>query len=65
MSNEEFYLVLGIRPDIIRASLLIEDLRKRMGSNFSLIWSGQHYSANLKDVFFQQLDLDRPEVELE
>jgi UDP-N-acetylglucosamine 2-epimerase (non-hydrolysing) len=64
MSNEEFYLVLGIRPDIIRASLLIEDLRKRMGSNFSLIWSGQHYSANLKDVFFQQLDLDRPEVEL-
>lgn len=64
MSKEKFYLVLGIRPDIIRASLLVENLRKRMGANFSLIWSGQHYSGNLKDIFFRQLELDAPEVEL-
>ena len=64
MSSKKFYLILGIRPDIIRASLLIENLRKRIGSDFSLIWSGQHYSTNLKDVFFRQLALKAPEVEL-
>ena len=42
-------LVLGIRPDIIRASIIIRELRSRLGNNFKLIWSGQHYSENLKE----------------
>lgn len=57
-------MVLGIRPDVIRASIMIRELRRVLGSNFKLIWSGQHYSDNLKDVFFRELGLDAPEIEL-
>jgi len=49
---------------VIRASILIRELRKKMGENFLLIWSGQHYSDNLKDVFFRELGIAAPEIEL-
>jgi UDP-N-acetylglucosamine 2-epimerase (non-hydrolysing) len=35
-----------------------------MGENFKLVWSGQHYSDNLKDVFFRELEILPPEIEL-
>lgn len=57
-------LVLGIRPDVIRASLMIRMLRETLGSNFVFVWSGQHYSDNLKDIFFRQLDVGQPDYEI-
>jgi UDP-N-acetylglucosamine 2-epimerase (non-hydrolysing) len=64
MNQSGLVLVLGIRPDVIRASIMIRELRLRLGNNFKLVWSGQHYSDNLKDVFFRELDIDAPDVEL-
>ncbi len=58
------YMILGIRPDIIRASIIIKYLRQSKKINFKLIWSGQHYSKNLKDTFFKELKLPKPDVEL-
>lgn len=57
-------LVLGIRPDIIRASLIIRMLRERLGEDFLFAWSGQHYSDNLRDVFFRELDVAAPDYDL-
>jgi UDP-N-acetylglucosamine 2-epimerase (non-hydrolysing) len=57
-------MVLGIRPDIIRASKIVAMLRERYKQDFELIWTGQHYSTNLKDVFFEELGVEMPEVEL-
>lgn len=57
-------LVLGIRPDVIRASLMIARLREVLAENFMFVWSGQHYSDNLKDVFFRQLGVLPPDVEM-
>lgn len=56
-------LVLGIRPDVIRASLILKNLRTALGTdNFEFIWSGQHYSDNMKDVFFRQLKVEAPDI---
>lgn len=57
-------LVLGIRPDLIRASRVIRLLRERPEIDFTLCWSGQHFSDNLKDVFIRELDLPAPDIEL-
>jgi UDP-N-acetylglucosamine 2-epimerase (non-hydrolysing) len=57
-------MVLGIRPDIIRASQIIELLRNHYKKEFELIWTGQHYSPNLKDIFFENLNVGMPDVEL-
>ena len=57
-------LILGIRPDLIRASRVIHLLRERPEIDFTFMWSGQHYADNLKDVFIRELGLPNPDVEL-
>jgi UDP-N-acetylglucosamine 2-epimerase (non-hydrolysing) len=62
--KKKLAFVLGIRPDVIRAALVIEQLRRYDDVDFIFIWSGQHYSDNLKDVFFRELDVAPPHVDL-
>jgi UDP-N-acetylglucosamine 2-epimerase len=57
-------IILGIRPDVIRASLVLNQIRTHSDVDVRFIWSGQHYSDNLKDVFFRELGVAPPEVEL-
>src|SRR6266566_28709 len=57
-------LILGIRPDVIRASLVINGLRALDDIDLRFIWSGQHYSDNLKDIFFRELNVAAPDLEL-
>ena len=56
-------LILGIRPDVIRASKVIKLLHENSDIDFDFIWSGQHYSENMKDVFFNQLNVPVPDYE--
>lgn len=43
---------------------MLRDLKNHLGPNFEFIWSGQHYSENMKDIFFRQLEVPRPDVTL-
>ena len=56
--------ILGIRPDVIRAALIIKELRTFTDMEMVFIWSGQHYSDNLKSIFFRELDIAPAEVDL-
>lgn len=64
MAGKTIAVVLGIRPDIIRASIILELLRSSRRCDLTFIWSGQHYSDNLKDIFFRELGVGSPDVEL-
>jgi UDP-N-acetylglucosamine 2-epimerase len=64
LTKPHVLLILGIRPDLIRASRVIHLLRARAEIEFTLMWSGQHYADNLKDVFIRELELPRPDIEL-
>ena len=62
--NNRLAFILGIRPDVIRASLIIKHLRRYADCELHLIWSGQHYSDNLKGIFFRELDVVPAEIDL-
>jgi UDP-N-acetylglucosamine 2-epimerase (non-hydrolysing) len=62
--NKRLAIILGIRPDVIRASLVLNAIRKTPDIDVRFIWSGQHYSDNLKDVFFRELGVAPPDIEL-
>ena len=64
MKKKRLAFVLGIRPDVIRASLVLNSIRSNPEFDVRFIWSGQHYSDNLKDVFFRELEVKPPEIEL-
>ena len=62
--NPDLTFVLGIRPDVIRASLILRALSGNSDIKMRFVWSGQHYSDNLKDVFFRELSIPEPDAEL-
>lgn len=64
MSKKKLVIILGIRPDVIRASLVLNAIRKQKKHEVIFIWSGQHYTDNLKDVFFRDLKVAPPDIEL-
>lgn len=49
-------IVLGTRPEIIKFSPIIRECT-RLGQDFFILHTGQHYSYNLDRIFFEQLEL--------
>jgi UDP-N-acetylglucosamine 2-epimerase (non-hydrolysing) len=56
-------IVLGTRPEIIKMSPIIRALEEK-GMEFFILHSGQHYSINMDQVFFEQLKLPQPKYNL-
>lgn len=57
-------IVLGTRPEIIKTAPVVFELARR-GIPFRIIHTGQHYSPSLDRVFFDELGLPAPAVNLE
>lgn len=66
VSKAQFRLVLivGARPNFMKAAPILEALAKFPAIDVSLVHTGQHYDANLSDVFFEELQIRRPDVHL-
>ena len=62
--KKKLAFILGIRPDVIRAALILEHLRQSSDLETVFIWSGQHYSDNLKNIFFRELNVAPAEIDL-
>lgn len=56
--------VLGTRPEIIKLAPVIQECDRRDVAT-TVVHTGQHYSDSLNEVFFRQLGLDPPAVNLE
>ncbi|HSK67858.1 MAG TPA: UDP-N-acetylglucosamine 2-epimerase (non-hydrolyzing) [Candidatus Limnocylindria bacterium] len=54
--------VVGARPQFIKAAALSRVLRERLDEK--LVHTGQHHDRNMSDVFFDELDIPRPDVNL-
>lgn len=65
MSTNRLAFILGIRPDVIRAALILNRLRSYEDIETVFIWSGQHYSDNLKGIFFRELNIAPAELDLQ
>jgi len=57
--------VVGARPQFIKASSVSRELARQDKLRESIVHTGQHYDAELSDVFFQELDIPQPKYNLE
>ncbi len=53
--------VLGARPQFIKASVVSHAMRQSGQLQEVLVHTGQHFDANMSDVFFEELGMDRPD----
>src|SRR5207245_9364629 len=57
--------VVGARPNFMKAAPVGRGLSALSGVKQTLIHTGQHYDNNMSDVFFSQLSMPAPDVNLE
>jgi UDP-N-acetylglucosamine 2-epimerase (non-hydrolysing) len=65
IKKTKLLFVLGIRPDIVRAALIMRYLKAASDIEVIFVWSGQHYDHNLKGIFFEELDMPVPDIDLD
>ena len=62
--KKKICITLGTRPEIIRMATIIEKLMSDPEVDFRLVYTGQHYDFLMKDVFFKELGVSLPNVDL-
>ncbi|MGC2060042.1 MAG: UDP-N-acetylglucosamine 2-epimerase (non-hydrolyzing), partial [Candidatus Sulfotelmatobacter sp.] len=56
--------VVGARPNFMKAAPVLHALRIRPAVQQTLVHTGQHYDANMSDIFFSQLEIPSPDANL-
>lgn len=56
--------IVGARPNFMKVAPVLSGLKARKNTVQTLIHTGQHYDVNMSDVFFQQLGIPAPDVNL-
>ena len=56
--------VVGARPNFMKIAPLMWELKRRRGVASFLVHTGQHYDERMSDIFFVQLGLPEPDINL-
>jgi UDP-N-acetylglucosamine 2-epimerase (non-hydrolysing) len=65
MKKIKIVTVVGTRPEIIRLSAVINRLNNSNFIDHKLIHTGQNYDKNLNEIFFQDLEIKKPDFYLD
>lgn len=57
--------VIGARPQFIKASVVSAAIEKTTGLEEEIIHTGQHFDANMSNIFFDQLGIPKPHYQLD
>lgn len=57
--------IVGARPNFMKAAPVIRALAGDSAIQQTLVHTGQHYDFNMSDVFFQELGIPEPDVNLQ
>lgn len=57
--------ICGARPNFMKIAPLMRAYRDHASIQATLVHTGQHYDRNMSDVFFQQLQIPEPDINLE
>lgn len=57
--------IVGARPNLVKIGPLMREMSKRPEIKPILVHTGQHYDEKLSDVFFRQMGIPRPDINLD
>lgn len=53
--------VVGARPQFVKAAVISRAIKKYPDMREVLVHTGQHYDANMSDVFFDEMEIPKPD----
>ncbi|MDX1950715.1 MAG: UDP-N-acetylglucosamine 2-epimerase (non-hydrolyzing) [Verrucomicrobiota bacterium] len=53
--------VVGARPQFVKAAVISRAIRRESGIHEILVHTGQHFDANMSDVFFEEMEIPKPD----
>lgn len=62
---KELALIVGARPNFMKAAPLMDAVRAKGRMQARLIHTGQHFDANMSQIFFEQLGMPQPDLYLD
>jgi UDP-N-acetylglucosamine 2-epimerase (non-hydrolysing) len=57
--------VVGARPNLVKIAPLLRAMRPIKGIQPLLLHTGQHYDEKLSEIFFRQMDIGEPDINLD
>jgi UDP-GlcNAc3NAcA epimerase len=66
MSHIKLLNIVGARPQIIKASAISRAIKKHYFGQITeiIVHTGQHYDKEMSDVFFEELEINKPDYNL-
>lgn len=61
---ENIVTIIGARPQFIKAATVSRAIKKHHGIQEIIVHTGQHYDANMSDIFFEQMAIPKPDYNL-
>lgn len=62
--KKKICITLGTRPEIIRLASIINKIRLDKDVEVEVVYTGQHYDYLMNDIFFKELRIAPPDVDL-
>jgi UDP-GlcNAc3NAcA epimerase len=56
--------VVGARPQFIKAAVVSRELMKHSGLQEVIVHTGQHYDDNMSEIFFREMEIPEPKINL-
>ena len=56
--------IVGARPQFVKAAALSRALKKHENVEEYIVHTGQHFDANMSDVFFEEMQIPKPAFNL-
>lgn len=57
--------IIGARPQFIKAAVISREIKSNDSIEEVIVHTGQHFDKNMSDVFFSQMDIPKPNYQLE
>lgn len=64
MSSNKIVTIIGARPQFVKAAVVSRIVREKASFREVLVHTGQHFDANMSDVFFEEMDIPKPDYHL-
>ncbi|MDX1372755.1 MAG: UDP-N-acetylglucosamine 2-epimerase, partial [Nitrososphaeraceae archaeon] len=63
--KRHYAVIVGARPNFMKAAPLLNKIKDDKNIKFTLIHTGQHFDDNMSRIFFDELGINVPEINIE